>query len=428
MRFRTPTLIGCALVAAVLWAGTSARAQRSGLFRGSLHDPAIAYTSGALDNAIDTLNKRVAAGTARLSFQGRSGYLQSVLAALNLPVDSQLLVFSNGSLQRRRIDPNNPRAIFFNDRVQLGWVRDGDLLEVAALDARQGVVFYTLAQTDVAVPRFERETRCLGCHMNRDTLGVPGLLMFSSTPGPDRAFSSTIFMDHTMPVASRFGGWFVTGALAPAHHKGNDVSALDGRPSRDLASTEGLYDADGYPSSSSDIASLMVLSHQVGMVNRLVRAGWEARAADPTLHPDRSPDSEALLAPLLQAAADDVVDGLLFIDEAPLDGPIKGSSGFAERFAAEGPQDKAGRSLRQLDLTHRLMRYRCSYVIYSPLFDGLPSSMKSLVYERLWRVLSGDETDVRYRTALSLTDRQAIIEILRDTKPGLPPYFQPITR
>lgn len=361
-------------------------------------------------------------------YQGRSGYLRSVLAALDLPVDSQLLLFSKGSLQGRRIAPENPRAIFFADEIQLGWVRDGDRIEVAAQDAKQGIVFYTILQEESGAPRFTREMVCLCCHMTGDTSGVPGLLMFSSPSTSGKTFGRPAFMDDTMPMARRFGGWFVTGALAPALHQGNAVAGLNGQPSRALTSTEGLYDPDGYLANSSDVAALMVLSHQVRMVNLLVRSNWEARAGDPTLHPERSSASQASLALLLRAAADDVVDGPLLIGEAPFEGRVEGGSGFAERFAAQGPRDRLGRSLRQLDLTRRLMRYPCSYLIYSPLFDGLPSSMKDLIYERLWQVLSGADRKPRYQSHLTLADRQAIVDILRDTKPGLPPYFRPVAR
>jgi hypothetical protein len=427
MRFRISLAIVCSCIAGLIGTDTRARAQRSGMFHGSADDPGINYMSGPLENPIDTLNRRLEAGTARLTFQGRSGYLRSALEAIGLPIDSQLLVFSPASLQGRRISPTNPRAIFFKDDVELGWVRDGELIEVAAQDARQGIVFYTLPQKEVEAPRFQRATTCLGCHLSGDTSGVPGLLMFSSTAESDRAFASTIFMNQTMPVANRFGGWFVTGALMPTSHKGNAVAALEGR-SHALTSTAGLYDADGYLSSSSDIAALMVFAHQAQTINLMIHAGWEARAADPALHPGTPPASEALLAPVLQAVAEDVVDGLLFIDEARLDGSVQGASGFAERLAAEGPRDRKGRSLRQLALAGRLMRYPCSYLIYSPMFDALPPSMKSLIYQRLWQVLSGAEKDARYRAALTLADRQAIVEILRDTKPGLPTYFKLVTK
>ena len=107
---------------------------------------------------------------------------------------------------------------------------------------------------------------------------------------------------------------------------------------------------------------------------------------------------------------------------------MRGASGFAERFSSLGPRDHKGRSLHELDLNRRLMKYPCSYLIYSPAFDALPPGAKNPIYRRLWEVLSGQERDNRYQTALSLADRQAIVEILRDTKTDLPQYFQETIR
>jgi len=123
-----------------------------------------------------------------------------------------------------------------------------------------------------------------------------------------------------------------------------------------------------------------------------------------------------------------VVDYLLFVDEAPLAAPIKGSSGFAERFSMRGASDSKGRSLHQLDLNRRLLRYPCSYLVYSRAFDGLPPRMKAAIYARMWQVLSGEERGARYRTALSLSDRQAVVDILLETKTDLPAYFVRVTR
>ena len=98
--------------------------------------------------------------------------------------------------------------------------------------------------------------------------------------------------------------------------------------------------------------------------------------------------------------------------------------GFTERFSSEGPRDGEGRSLHELDLTRRLLKYPCSYLIYSPAFDGLPTVAKDSIYQRMWQVLSGEEQGERYQKALSFEDRQAVTQILIDTKPDLPKYFQ----
>ena len=411
--------------AAGLWQ-SSTGAQRGGMFMGSPDDPAIAYSTAPLSNVIDDLNARLRDGSAKLTFDGRSGYLQSALDVLGLPVDSQLLVFSQASLQGRLIGPTNPRSIFFNDRVFLAWVRDGDVLEAIAHDETEGAVFYTLAQRPDGSPIFEREFKCLACHMNGDTSGVPGLLMFSTTRDNSGNNLKLVTTDHRSPVATRWGGWFVTGDSRAARHQGNQVPAFATKPAGSLASVSGLFDAGGYRGATSDIAALLTFSHQTEMTNLLTRASWEARASDPALHPNTRADM-TLVEAAMRVVAEEVVDYMLFVDEAPLPNPITGSSGFTERMSASGPRDRRGRSLYELDLNKRLLKYPCSYLVYSPAFDALPPLVKQPIYRRLWQVLSGEVTDARY-AVLSLADRQAVVEILRDTKPDLPAYFSAVTR
>ena len=95
-------------------------------------------------------------------------------------------------------------------------------------------------------------------------------------------------------------------------------------------------------------------------------------------------------------AAREVVDYLLFVDEAPIANPINGSTAFATQFAARGPHDRLGRSLRQLDLTRRLLRYPCSYMIYGEQFDRLPADAKEAIYRRMWEILSGKDPSKKY--------------------------------
>lgn len=412
----------------------SVAAQRAGNFMGSTEDEAIKYSTAALNNVVVDVNKRLQDGSLKFAFDERSGYLKSAIEALNLPIDSQLLVFSRLSLQGRKINEQNPRALYFNDRVALGWVRGGDVLEVAAHDVTDGVVFYTLAQQQADAsnpPQFKRAFECLGCHVTGNTLGVPGLLMFSTTrPEPSQFSGLPRHIDQTDALTKRFGGWFVTGSTGSVKTMGNEAAAVDGHPNRELTSVEGLFDADGYRALSSDVVAHLVLTHQAGMANLLTRAAWEARAADPSLHPPftSSPDQDARIAVMMKGVASEVVDYLLFVDEAKLTDRVRGVSGFTERFSANGPRDKKGRSLYELDLNRRLMKYPCSYLIYSPAFDAMPPAAKAPIYARMWEVLSGQEQDPRYREALSLADRQAIVEILRDTKKDLPAYFQPVTR
>jgi len=274
------------------------------------------------------------------------------------------------------------------------------------------VYCYRFSRTSSDPPQFKRAFTCLGCHVTGDTLGVPGLLMFSTTRRePPRFDGIPRHVDQSDPLERRFGGWFVTGNAGPARHMGNDVAALDGRATRDLASVDGLFGTDGYRALTSDIVAHLVLTHQAGMTNLLTRAGWEARVAETSLRAP-TPAQADTVALVMQGVAREVVDHLLFVDEAKLPGRVRGSSGFAERFSARGPRDRQGRSLYELDLDQRLFKYPCSYLIYSPAFDALPPIVKEPIYRRMWEVLSAGGADQR-----------AVIEILRDTRTDLPEYF-----
>ncbi|MEQ1727067.1 MAG: hypothetical protein ABL982_01695 [Vicinamibacterales bacterium] len=427
MRF---TIGACAILVTVLvgaaaWAPARLAAQRGGMFMGSADGPPIDYSTAPLDNVVERLNRRLQEGSATLTFEGRSGYLRSVLDALGLPTESQLLVFTKLSLQGRQVSPANPRALFFDDRAMLGWVRDASVLEVAAHDRTLGMVFYTLEQRPDARPVFTREFRCLGCHENRETLGVPGLIMFSSHPVTEQV----VPIDQRDALAGRWGGWFVTGAGNALRHLGNQVPGVAVHETRGVPSVAGRFDPDGYPSMTSDVAALLTFSHQTHMTNLLTRAAWEARVADPTrAGAELATTTQARVDEMLRGVAAEVVDYMLFVGEAPLPpNAVNGRSPFAGWMSAKGPRDRRGRSLYELDLRSRLMRFPCSYLIYSPAFDALPSLVKAPIYRQLWHVLSGEAREVRYR-ALSLADRRAIVDILKDTKPDLPEYFGLVTR
>jgi len=404
------------LVVLALVVGAAAlRGQRRDAFVANRDNTAIAYSTGPVADEITALNARLASKAESLTFDEKSGYLPAVLRALKVPASSQALVFSETSFQSSLINMHNPRAVFFNDHVAVGFVRGGHILEVAAFDPHQGVIFYSLDQERSAAPRFKRDDQCLACHLSWETLGVPGFLLTSTFPLPDdpNAYANGFTTVQGSPLEQRFGGWWVTGDAGGAVHMGNvPVMPKDNKwkiptPTRPLKSVEGLFDLTGYQTPYSDIVSQLVLAHQTRMTNMITRTGWEARLAAAAPSPDASTR--------VREAAADLVDYLLFVDEAPLTHPVKGTSGFAEEFSAAGPRDPQGRSLRDFDLQHRLFRYPCSYMIYSEAFDALPDVARNAVSARLLQVLTGKDTSAKYRS-LSATDRQAILEILRETK------------
>jgi hypothetical protein len=225
-----------------------------------------------------------------------------------------------------------------------------------------------------------------------------------------------------------------------------DFTTLVTDANQNVDTLAGRVNLEGYLSTHSDIVALMVLEHQMRMANLFTRLGWEARidspegraiAAQQSLVPlpsdnrviaatrTKPEDVLALTARPLDDAVSEIVDYMLFVDEAPLAGRIEGTTGYASVFQRQGPRDAKGRSLRDLDLSTRLMRHPCSYMIYTPAFDRMPDAARSAVYKRLWDVLSGRVQSPIYKQKLPLADRQAIVEILRETKAGLPDYFQP---
>jgi hypothetical protein len=393
----------------------------------ALTNPAIGYFTRPATDVVAQLNRRLEAGSARLAFDDRSGYLPAVLDALHVPVASQMLVMSKTGVQALYTEPANPRAILFNDAVAVGYIRGAPLLELAVHDPQLGVLFYTLEQKPQAQPRFERPAACVRCHQVYSTLHVPGMLARSSFVAADGLplgqFGAYDVDDRT-PFPKRWGGWYVTGTHGSMRHMGNAIVTASGDREAAISdrtlnrtSLDGLFDAHGYPSADSDLAALMVFAHQAHMTNLITRVGWEARVAaiDAPLDAGRGAVREAIA---------ELVDYALFVDEQPLTAPVRGSSGFAAQFAAQGPADHRGRSLRELDLEHRLLRYPCSFMLYSAAFAALPDAVRQAIYGRIWDVLSGNETAPKY-TRLSPEDRSAVLQILRETLQDLPERFGP---
>jgi hypothetical protein len=200
-------------------------------------------------------------------------------------------------------------------------------------------------------------------------------------------------------------------------HRGNAVIATESRTAEldrgsgvDVSDLRGRFNVGRYLTPHSDVVAHLVLTHQVRMHNAIAFAAREARNA--LTYRDSTTArfgelSEATLASVqrrIERPAEKLVRELLFLDEAPLSGPVTGTSSFADDFAAMGPRDDQDRSLRDLDLSTRLLKYRCSWLIYSDAFDGMPDETKDYVYRRLDELLVGE-------------DGEAIRELLISTKP-----------
>ncbi len=360
--------------------------------------PAIQYGIRPPHDPVANLMTDIQTGKINLKFEGEEGYLHSLLNALNIPVESQMSIFSKTSVQAPIIEPSNPRKLYFNDSVVVGYVGRG-FIEMAAQDPEQGMNFYMLPQQPADKPFLMKRDQCLQCHLTRNSLDIPGMIVRSVYPASNGLPINPLgfhLLDHRTPFEDRFGGWYVTGNTGSMKHLGNAAFTDSGQAQL----LSGNY--------SSDIVAILVFDHQMHMMNLITRVGWDFRLAEylrmATGKSNETIDRE------LRDEVNEMVNYLLFLDEAPLKNKIGSTSGFAEKFALAGPADGEGRSLRQFDLEHRLMRYPCSYMIYSAAFNALPAEAKNIIYARIPEVLN---------TKFSVTDRQAVIEILRDTKKDL---------
>lgn len=396
------------MLAAAL-AGADARAQSR---LDDLDKPPHLYRQQALHDRFTRLRKEIDAGTATLDRTSEKAFLESFLKLLDVPVSSQLLVFSTTSLQLRLISPSNPRAIYFNDEIYVGYI-PGGRIEVVSLDPDLGGIFHIFSIPKNSEPlTVERSERCMNCHSGDDTRQVPGLVLKSVVPGPGGGSLTAYRLSdtgHMIPLSERFGGWHVTGIPGFTNHWGNLTGTLSEGKLTPIPNPFGArFDIQRYPAATSDILPHLLLEHQTGFVNRAVEATYRAREI---LHEDGGRPTAAH-GTELDTLAREFARYILFEDEAPLpSGGIAGDPAFRRDFLA-GRRAVGNESLKDFDLTGRLFRHRCSYMVYSPVFAGMPVEIKSRVYREIGSRLS--------LPRFGGQERESIRRILRGTLPDLP--------
>ena len=425
--------VGCVLVAG--WLSLPVHGQIAVKNQGYVpfSEEPIGYRSENLSDPVAILQKRIDRDEVKLEYEPKHGYLKSVLDKLSIPIDTQTLVFSKTSFQYKKISPERPRALYFNDDVYIGQVHEGKVIEVISFDPVQGAIFYILDEHRSDHPVFERaELDCTQCHVAAGTRGVPGVLLrslFTTRTGTQATPSQSFITGQESPLSERWGGWYVTGTHGSQTHMGNVVvedkdnpEQIDRAAGANLTDLSKKFDTSSLLSGQSDIVAHLVLAHQTQMHNLITLTNYQTRIAlyKAGLPADTKADSIPEAArEQYQKPAEQLVRYLLFTNEAPLEGAVKGTSGFTEEFAARGPRDTAGRSLRDFDLHTRIFKYPCSYLIYNGAFDSLPAQAKDYVYHRLFEVLTGRDQSPEF-ARLSGDTRRAILEILLATKPDLP--------
>ncbi|MBI5774947.1 MAG: hypothetical protein HZA89_14555 [Verrucomicrobia bacterium] len=373
------------------------------------------YWQRPLKDPFSLLKPAMESGQIPLDRTSEKAFLVSLLKKLGIAPTSQMLLFSTTSLQLSLIKPENPRALFFNEHLYVGYIPRGRI-EIVSLDPELGGIFYIFDIPRPGEPiRAERATRCMNCHAGEDSGYVPGLLVKSVLPG-QRGGSLNAFRTgetgHQIPLEKRFGGWYLTGLPNFTSHLGNFIGQSSAGIITKIPVTPGeRFDWARYPVATSDVLPQLLHEHQAGFVNRVVEAGYRARTVL------AASKGKLALAQVkeLDEQANKVVRYALFADEAPLPrGGVAGDAAFKADFLKSRRATPGGISLKDFDLQTRIFKHRCSYMIYSSIVQGLPAEMKQRVYQRLRAALDPQRPDKEY-AYLPAAEKQAIHGILKAT-------------
>jgi hypothetical protein len=285
----------------------------------------INYRSDVLNDPVAKLEQQIEQGRVRLDYDPEHGYLNSVLKLLHVPVESQTLVFSKTSFQYPKISPEHPRALYFNDDVYVGSVHEGKAVEIVSFDPMQGAIFYLLDERKAEHPAFQRaELDCTQCHIAAGTRGVPGVLLRSVYPtaaGTLVAGAKSFITDQESPIAERWGGWYLTNAVAGRAGMANAVVPKQGDAAEDVSAGAVLaplapqFAAAGYLSGSSDVVAHLVLAHQTQMHNLITLTNYKTRV---TLYQQGGAPLSDAARGQFERPAEQLLRYLLFTNEAPL--------------------------------------------------------------------------------------------------------------
>ena len=390
----------------------------------------IHYSQTETHNRADVFGVRFADETNARADRGRLGMLKSMLEEFEVSAESQVLVFSRTSLQRDRIFPDRPRAVYFSDDAYVGYVQNG-LLELTITDPKLGIVFYAI---DPGARSVTRSRDCLSCHGGSRTGDWPGVFVRSIFPdatGDVITSMGSYVTSHSSPFEERWGGWYVTGQHGDSRHLGNAIARetdagaeIDSEPGSNVTDLSKYFDTGDYLRPDSDIVALMVLEHQCEMHNRLSRGMLRTqrwldyqRVLNEAMGEETGEEPSGSAKRVIDSESERIVEYMLFCGEERMPrGGIAGTGDFEEAFRKNRREDSSGRSLKDFELNRRLFRYRCSYMIYSEAFDILPMPLKQRVVQRLFELLSMDEMPEKYEH-LHARERQNIREILLETKP-----------
>lgn len=379
----------------------------------------ISYGDTAATDRLAKLKIAFESGDVRFDQKSDPARLKFILKTLDIPEESQILVFSKTSFQNSLINPSNPRALYFSENAYVGYV-PGGAVEAIVQDPILGPVFYIIETGKKGKILIERDTRkCLSCHATSRTENVPGVLIrsvFADELGRPLLQLGSTDIDQRTPIAQRWGGYYVTGNSS-LPHLGNRIFTTDGDSSpksSHLKDMSEVINVSNYPQVTSDIVALLILEHQCQIHNAINAATLNYRRLrffSETLNPSDDPDKGSAGA-VADSWAKTITECLFFKNEANLKDGVEGDERFEEAFQARYPRTADGQSLADFKLYGRIFKHRCSYMIYSQAFQNLPPSIKNRVYANMNKTLLGENPEIDW---LSKSERKKISHILTAT-------------
>jgi len=387
-------------------------------------NPPHSYLEAKPKDRFAELQEKAQKGEVKLDTTNDKAFLTSLLQALNIPVSSQIMVFSASSLQSEIINPRNPRALYFNEDTYIGWV-PGGLVEIIAADPEMGPMFYVFDRLRPGgpVPNVTRSTKCMNCHAGNATRRLPGLIAESllvSRAGSSLETYRRDVQGHQIPLEDRFGGWHLTGQHNIANNRANVMGIPNNGKNEITSVNPGQFsDLSLHLLPTSDILPNLTNEHQMGFENRLVYAIYTVRQ----LKSEGKGMLGAAAKAEIEERAQELARYITFADEAKF--PAKGIVGdpaYVQDFLRDRKVSKTGLSLKDLDLKTRMFKHRCSYMLYTDTWKAAPKELKERVYYHMALYLR-EQPDAQH-AHLPPSERVAIRSILKDTMTDLPAWWR----
>lgn len=362
-------------------------------FRNPIHQYDTAVPIDPFSKFLDIIIKE----EANLNYKSEKDYLLSLLNLFSISPHSQLLVFSTTSLQLNRISPSNPRAIYFSEDVYLGYVPGGQI-EIIGIDPYLGAIPYIFNLPDKNAPthpKIYRSKRCMNCHASNDIGGIPGLLISSVIPAPGGGtidvFRKRNF-GHSVSYNERFGGWHITGPHPFTNSWANSIGSMQEEQIKKIDNPPGAFFGwEKYLTNSSEIIPHLILEHQVGFTNLCISISYKFREIS---NPNKNLSNQKI-KDFIESEAQSLLSYILFKDEPPFpQNQIDKNSKYINDFQKGNNSLKIVHSLRKLNLETRLFENRCSYMLFSNSFKGLPVQIKDHLIPKLHFILTSNSEEV----------------------------------